>query len=267
MSGLTLAVILGFVFVTTVVLSMFGQGGGSVLVPLLLVFGIGFHDATTTSLFVLTIAGLSSLWVFARSKTVDWKLALVIDPITDILAFVSGYYATEFDSSLLKVVFAVVMVISSYFMIRQPRIQEKTSEGRRRFGFWHRTFGEYDYDVNLLAAFPICAIMGVLAGLLGISCGILKVPLLVLLCGVPIRVAVATSSFMVTLTGLGGFFGHSLSQSIDWKLVILTAVVAFVAAQVGPRLSLKIDKRLLQRLFGGLLILIALWMVYNAVKG
>ena len=235
------------------------------LVPLLLAFGIGFHDASTTSLFVLTVAGLSSLWVFAQSKTVDWKLAIVIDPITDILAFVTGYYAIKFSSSLLKIVFAIVMIISSYFMIKQPPIQEKGSQRKGRFGFWHRKFGNYEYDVNLLAAFPICAIMGVLAGLLGISCGILKVPLLVLLCGVPIKIAIATSSFMVTLTGLGGFLGHSLSHTIDWKFMIMTAIAAFTAGQIGPRVSLKTDRVLLKKWFGYLLILISIWMIYNAL--
>jgi len=256
---------LGIVFVESFVLSMFGQGGGSVLVPIMIAFGMAFHDASTTSLFVLSVTGISSLWVFARSKTVDWKLAIVIDPITDILAFITGYYAIKVSGSLLKIVFAIVMIISSYFMIKQPPIQEKGSQRKRRFGFWHRKFGDYEYDANLLAAFPICAIMGVLAGLLGISCGILKVPLLVLLCGVPIKVAVATSSFMVTLTGLGGFLGHSLSQAIDWKFVIMTAAVGFIAGQLGPRVSLKIDKVLLKKLFGYLLILISIWMIYNAL--
>ena len=260
MHGTTFIIFLGIVFAESFVLSMFGQGGGSLLVPIMIAFGMAFHDASTTSLFVLTVTGISSLIVFARSKSVDWKLAIVIDPITDILAFVTGYYAIKVNGSLLKIVFAVVLIISSYFMIR-----EKGSQRKRRFGFWHRKFGDFEYDANLLAAFPICAIMGVLAGLLGISCGILKVPLLVLLCGVPIKVAVATSSFMVTLTGLGGFLGHSLSQTIDWKFVIMTAAVGFIAGQLGPRVSLKINQVLLKKLFGYLLILISIWMIYNAL--
>ena len=174
-------------------------------------------------------------------------------------------FDTKVSGSLLKIVFAIVMIISSYFMIKQPKIEGKGSQRKKGFGFWHRKFGDFEYDANLLAAFPIYAVMGVLAGLLGISCGILKVPLLVLLCGVPIRVAVATSSFMVTLTGLGVFFGHSLSQTIDWKFVIMTAATGFIAGRLGPRVSLRINQMLLKKLFGILLVFISLWMVYNAL--
>ena len=78
------------------------------------------------------------------------------------------------------------------------------------------------------------------------------------------KIAVATSSFMVALTGLGGFLGHSLSETINWKLAILLSIAAFAGAQIGSRISIKMDKMLLKKLFGLLLILISVWMIYNA---
>ena len=223
----TLVLLFVIIFLVALVFSMFGQGGGAFFVPIMVAFAIPFHDAASTSLFILMATSISATVVYARSKMVDWKLALVIDPITDILAFVSGYFAIRVSGSILKVLFALVLLLSSYFMFK-PVTSDK-------------------------------------AGLLGISCGLFKVPLLVLLCGVPMKVAVATSSFMVALTGLGGFLGHSISETINWKLAILLSVAAFVGAQIGSRVSVRMDKRVLRKLFGVLLVLMSGWMVYNAL--
>jgi len=265
MPATTLVLLFLIIFLVGLVFSMFGQGGGSFFVPIMVAFAIPFHDAASTSLFILMATSLSATWVYGRSRMIDWKLALLIDPLTDVLAFASGYFAVRVSGALLKVLFAFVLLASSYFMFRPVTEDKSLRPRRRRFGIWHRTFGGHEYDVNLLAAIPLSGAAGILAGLLGISCGLFKVPLLVLLCGVPMKIAVATSSFMVALTGLGGFLGHSLSETISWKLAILMSVAAFAGAQIGSRVSVRMDKRVLKKLFGVLLVLISAWMVYNAL--
>jgi len=265
MSLATLMALFFIIFLVGLVFSMFGQGGGAFFVPIMVAFAIPFHDAASTSLFILMATSLSATTVYARSRMVDWKLALAIDPLTDVLAFVSGYFAIQVSGAILKVLFALVLVLSSYFMFKPVTQDNVTAPARKRFGFWHRRFGGNEYYVNLLMAVPLSGAAGILAGLLGISCGLFKVPLLVLVCGVPMKIAVATSSFMVVLTGLGGFLGHSLSEAISWKLAIVLSVAAFAGAQIGSRVSVKMDKLLLKKLFGVLLLLISAWMIYNAV--
>jgi len=265
MTTSTLVILFVIIFLVGLVFSMFGQGGGAFFVPIMLAFSIPFHDAASTSLFILMATSISAAWVYGRSRMIDWKLAIVIDPITDVLAFVSGYFAINVSGAILKVLFALVLIFSSYFMIRPVKTDKTASSKKKGFGWWHRKFGDYEYDANLLVAIPLSGAAGVLAGLLGISCGLFKVPLLVLLCGVPMKIAVATSSFMVALTGLGGFLGHSLSETISWKLAILLSIAAFAGAQIGSRISVKMDKILLKKLFGVLLILISIWMIYNAL--
>ncbi len=265
MATSTLMALAAIIFAVGLVFAMFGQGGGSLFVPIMVAFAIPFHRAATASLFILMATSLSAALVYGRSKMIDWKLALVVDPITDLMAFVAGYFAIRVPGSTLKVLFAVVLVLASYFMFRPVREEASGAGSGRRFGFWRRRFGGHDYHVNLLAAIPLSGAAGVVAGLLGISGGLFKVPLLVLLCGVPIKVAIATSSFMVALTGLGGFLGHSLSETIEWRLALVLAVAAFAGGSLGARLSLKIDKARLRKLFGVLLVLVSLWMVYNAL--
>ena len=267
MSVTTIVVLFVIIFLVGLVFSMFGQGGGSFFVPIMVAFSIPFQEAASTSLFILMATSVSATLVYARSKMVDWKLALVVDPITDVAAFIAGYYAIRVGASTLKILFAAVIIASSYFMFRPVRNGETLCPERRGFGFWRRRFGGNDYCVNLFAALPLSGAAGVVAGLLGISGGLFKVPLLVLLCGVPMKIAVATSSLMVAITGLSGLLGHSISGTVDWRLAILLSVAAFAGAQIGSRMSVQMDKMLLKKLFGVLLVLISIWMIYNAVSG
>ncbi len=260
-----MAALFCIVFAVGLIFSMFGQGGGAFFVPIMVAFAVPFHEAASTSLFILMATSISAMIVYARSNMIDWKLALVVDPITDLMAFVAGYYSIDVSSSILKVLFAIMLLSSSYFMFR-PVTENKVVVGpRKKFGFWHRRFGEHDYNVNLMAALPLSGMAGIVAGLLGVSGGLFKVPLLVLLCGVPVKVAIATSSFMVALTGLSGLLGHSISGTVDWRLAVVLSVAAFGGAQIGSRISVNMDKLLLKKLFGVLLILISIWMVYNAI--
>jgi uncharacterized membrane protein YfcA len=111
------------------------------------------------------------------------------------------------------------------------------------------------------------ALIGILSGMLGITGGIIKLPIMVLLCGVPMDIAVATSTVMVAVTALSGLFGHALNQAIDWRIGLVLAGVAVAGGLIGSRVSLNLDKKRLKRLFGVVVWLIALKMLYKLMVG
>ena len=74
---LTLALAGGFLFVA-IVFSMLGQGGGALYTPLQVLAGVGFHEAATTSLFLIVVVSLSSTLVFRRGRKVDFPLVAVL---------------------------------------------------------------------------------------------------------------------------------------------------------------------------------------------
>lgn len=84
------------IFFLAIVMSMTGRGGGNFYVPVLLVAGIPVHEASTISQLILVVTATAAMVVFQKNKTVDWKLALFIDPPADIMAFFGGYYAHQF---------------------------------------------------------------------------------------------------------------------------------------------------------------------------
>ena len=88
---------------------------------------------------------------------------------------------------------------------------------KRKWGFWSRKIGEEVYSVNIIAGLPLSALSGLMAGLLGIGGGVIKIPLMVLLLGVPMKTAVGTSCFMVGVTALFGFWGHFFPDILNLK--------------------------------------------------
>ena len=99
--------------------------------------------------------------------------------------------------------------------------------------------------------------IGVLSGMLGITGGIIKLPIMVLLCGVPMDIAMATSTVMVAVTALFGLGGHIMAGHFNLLMIAPLAVAAFVGGQIGSRISIKADKTKLKRIFGIVLIVIA----------
>jgi len=253
------------IFAIAVIMSMVGRGGGNFYTPLLLILGgLSIHKAACTSQFILTIAALAAAGIFYKKRFIDWKLALIIDPPTDIMAFVGGMFSGYFNTAALQFLLAGLLFLASYFMFIQ--VSEKRLEylrNKKGFWFWHRHYEEYDYTVDLRYALPITALTGLFSGMVGISGGSFKIPLMVLLCGVPMRIAVGTSSLMVGLTALMGFLGHSIAGHFDWRIALPVAIAGLVGGIIGGKISVQIPPDKLKKIFGITTAVAGLLMVWK----
>lgn len=244
-------------------MAMLGRGGGNFYVPALLLLGFSVYQAATSAQLILVFTAASALLIFHKHRTVDWKLALVIDPPTDIMAFVGGLYAHNVASTTTKLLLVGLLLISGLLMLRRP--VSYTGREKGRIGYWHRQYGDYEYTVNLWLAIPITAATGLVAGMVGISGGSFKIPLLVLACGVPMRIAVGTSSAMVAATALMGFLGHAIGGDFDPNLAIPLAAAAVIGGILGGRFSLKTDPGKLRLLFACSTILAAILVLLGTL--
>jgi len=250
------------ILVISVLMSMTGRGGGNFYVPVLVACGLPMLEAATSAQCILLCTAVAAALVFQKSRTIDWKLAMVIDPPTDVMALLGGYYAHVLPGGVLKFIFAGLLVLSGFFMLRPVRNRQYS--GKNRLGFWHRKFGEQEYEVNLWLALPITAGAGLVAGMVGISGGSFKVPLMVLGCGVPMRVAVGTSSAMVAATALMGLIGHSAAGDFNASWAIPMSITAVIGGLLGGVFSLKTKSKNLKRIFAYTTLGAALFMVINA---
>jgi uncharacterized membrane protein YfcA len=115
--------------------------------------------------------------------------------------------------------------------------------------------------VNLPLVLTATAFIGILSGMLGITGGIIKLPIMVLLCGVPMDIAVATSTVMVAVTALSGLAGHAVNGQVDWRAGLVLAIAAVTGGLIGSKISISMNKVRLKQMFGLIVWLIAIRIV------
>ncbi len=108
-------------------------------------------------------------------------------------------------------------------------------------------------------------VAGVMSGLLGIGGGVFKVPALHVLCGVPIKAAAATSTFMIGVTAAASaflYFGHG---QVDPSYTSPVVIGVVVGSWAGAYLNRFVGGLAVKRVFAVLLIGVSLEMFGRAM--
>lgn len=255
--------IMAIIFIISILMAMVGKGGGNFYVITLVLFGVLMHQAASTSQAIMLGTSLAALLIFNKHKKVDWKLALIIDPPTDIMAFLGGFMAGKIESNTLKIIFAGILIIVSIFMM--IKVKEKPYQEKHKFGYWNREFNGHKYTVNLWIMLPMTALVGFFAGAVGISGGAFKIPLMVMLCGVPMSIAIGTSSAMVAVTALMGLMGHAINGYFDFTYAIPFVILAIIGGIIGGKLALKRKPKNLKIIFALTNMLAGIIMLINII--
>ena len=258
-----LVILVLLIFLVAIIFSMLGQGGGVLYTPLQVWAGVEFHTAAATSLFLIMVVSLSASLVFHKVRKVDWPLIVVLESATMSGGFVGGLASARVPAELLSLLFALVVMVAGALMIRRPR-QAISAKPRTHWFSWSRQLGNQVYQVDLGVGLPLSALAGLVSGMVGVGGGILKVPLMVMLLGVPMDIAIGSSSLMIGLTAGAGFAGHMVSGHWDWRLSLLLAIAVFAGGQIGSRISVRISKQKLKVAFGWFMLVIALLMIIRA---
>lgn len=178
------------------------------------------------------------------------------------MAFVGGYYSSLLPENFAKILLIIILIVAGILMMN-PKKNGGLKLKKDKFYYWHREFNGYKYVVNVPLVIFSTAMIGMISGVLGITGGVIKLPIMVLLCGVPMGIAIATSTVMVALTAIFGLFGHALQGNVDYKVGLILAVAALSGGILGSKISLNVDKGKLKRIFSGVLIFVAIKFTYS----
>jgi len=236
-----------------------GRGGGNFYVLALALAGIGMHEAATTGQFILIASSMTATFFFGKKKVTDWKLVLLIGGMTLVSAFLGGFFSDVFDGQILKIIFAVFIAIASILMLRPVKEGPKQNSKYRV----KLNSGAITYHINLFIFIPIVLITGFVSGMVGISGGSFLVPLMVLAVGVPMHIAVGTSTTLVMITASAGFLGHLSTGHFDPSLALPLAVAGAIGGYLGTHMTVNIPSKKLKLIFAGTSLLAALIMVLN----
>lgn len=245
-------------FIFSVILSAFGQGGGVVFTPLLILFSWDILSASTTSQFLIIFLSASSAYIFFKAGTINWKLVFILEMFTIPFSFMGGYFACQISNKLLTIALVIILVISSVMILSGYQKRKRKSNNRKRWFLFYSMYKGEKYSVNLLYAFLISFLAGILSGSLGIGGGVIQTPALFLILGVPLPVAIGCSSIMVGFTALAGFSGHIFSK-IDFNVIesVKLVFVVVIGANIGPRLSLKFPVDKIKIIYGVLILILS----------
>lgn len=260
-----MAVLAVVFFIVSGIFSMIGIGGGVLYVPILLFAGFSIKQAPAISLMLIMGTSSAALFTFWKNKKVDWKLALVIDPPTDIMAFVGGYFSAALHENILEGLLVGILMLAGTLMLIKKTNHRSATMFNHKWWYWERNFSGTHYRVNLPLVLAATALIGLFSGMLGITGGVIKLPIMVLLCGVPMDIAVGTSTVMVAVTALSGLAGHVLIEQVDWRSGLLLAVAAVLGGTSGSRISLKMDKTVLKQIFGIVVLLVAVKLLLKLI--
>jgi len=175
-------------------LGLLGSGGSILTVPVL-VYLIGQDEkvAIAGSLFVVgTIALVGSLQ-FLRAKLVDWHNVLVFGLPGMAGTYIGAALAAYLTGIMQLTLFAGVMLLASWFMLRPISLGPPGE---------HKPRATWKIAGDGLG-------VGVLTGLVGVGGGFLIVPALVLLGGMAMHRAVATSLVIIALKSYSGFYKYT----------------------------------------------------------
>lgn len=245
--------ILGYIasFAMGITLGLMGGGGSILTVPIMVyLFGLKPVAATGHSLFVVGVTALIGSIMYIRRKDIDFKVgfsfalpsvigvslsrSLIIPKIPDIIVGPQGFTLSK--EALIMVAFAALMISASYSMIKK-RSGQKSPTSRLSLSW-------------TLIAFK-GLIVGMIAGFVGAGGGFLIIPALVLLTGLPMRVAVGTSLLIIAFQSLLGF-ANDLIQDADIQWTLLGTVTSIAAAGIvlGSAIAHKMKEQSLKAAFG-----------------
>jgi uncharacterized protein len=252
------------VFAVAVIFSMMGLGGGVLFVPLLLQSGLNMHQAVPSALAIMLVMSLTAAVIYHTNSLVDWKLFLIMEPASILGALIGSFFSSIFPDRVLYIFFAVSMltaVILGFF----PKKRILPVESRSNFpGIFHLNKKEHSYSINVWIAAPVSMLAGFISSITGLGGGFLKVPLMTIVFGVPLKIAAATSSAMIVVTATSGFLGHAAIGHVDFRTVGILSIAVFLGALVGTRILVKAGKKFLATVLAVLQISISIWMLYKA---
>ena len=249
--------------VVGVSLGLTGGGGSILAVPLLLhVVGMDLRAAVKASLAVVGLTSLLGAWM-QRSEVV-WRAGLVLGvggiAGAPLGAFLGGYFPDQW----VLILFSGLMLFIAY---RFWKGAGATEVPIYRFSC-RREPGETSppFRVACAAKLGLAGVAaGVLAGLFGVGGGFLLVPALVVIAGLPLGKALATSLPGIALLSGAGFYANwAISDPIAFETVTIFLAGALGGMVLGTHLKPKIPAEVLKKIFAVMITTIAVAMVWKS---
>ena len=242
-----------FFFITAILYSSVGFGGGSTYLALMLIWGIPFYIFPIIALFCNIIVVSGNSINFIRSGNLNIKLLIPYLTGSIPFAFIGG--SIPIEKEFFEILLFITLIIAGFFLLMESK-----------------SFNQNEIKINNIPkifSVIIGSIIGFISGLIGIGGGIFLSPLLFLIkAGYPKHIT-STASLFILINSIFGIAGQltkniSLSEFLNyWPLF----VAVLLGGQIGSNLNIKfLSNRILAVTTSLLVIFVAVRMGFRILS-
>jgi uncharacterized membrane protein YfcA len=231
--------------------TLFGVGGGIVMVPMLvLLLGFDPKVATATSLAAIIVTASVGVLSHGLLGNVAWGYAVLIG-LPAVAGLLGGLWIKDrISSRALTLAFAALLIVVAIWLAVEP-VEDNGAE--------------LALDPARGAAVAVLGLVaGSLAGLFGVGGGILFVPALTLIVGVPQLRAEGASLLAIIPVSVLGSYRQNQAGTVRWRAALIMGAASVLTAVAGAFLADATPPRVLRTLFAVLLVATAVQLVVRA---
>lgn len=229
-------------------------------------------DAAGTNILVSSLAAATGTWQHLRERRVDFVVLALMGIPSFLGAFIGGFFGGRVPTAILLVIVGVTTTWYGYTLIKGRR------GGRHRGGDNPGSSTEEDSQIaaktNLssvparrrLLEISLGFVIGLFGGLVGLVLGQLRLPAMIEVLRMDLRMAAGTNLAIGFFTGIFGFAGHLLRLEVDWPLLIMLGATSMLGSYLGAKQTGKISRRTLTRWMGIVMVITSLpifWLAYT----
>jgi len=273
-----------FTFTIGIIAPMAGVGGGVLFVPIAAaVFPFSVDFVRGTGLIMALTSALSSAPQFIKKGLANMKVMspiVIVSIITSVIGGIVGlwitstfpsgkYYITMVLGIVLFLIF-LVMMFSKRVEYPEVKTVDSLSQALALTGVWYEpSLGKaVEYKITNLPIGMFCfALVGFIAGMFGLGAGWANVPVLNLVMGAPIKVAVSTSMAIITVNDAAAAWIYLAKGAILPLIVVPSVMGISIGARIGARIAVKTKPVIIKYLVLAIMLFAALLDVFKALHG
>jgi uncharacterized protein len=282
LTSINILIPIGLGLVVGLLSGLFGVGGGFLMTPLLIMFGIPSTVAAATDSNQIVAASVSGTYAHWRVGNVDFKMGLYLL----VGGFIGGLFGVELIKVLramgdagfvIKITYVLMlgsvgtyMFIESIQSMKKKKTEEvkeeKDSKVARFLGSLplQTRFEKSGVTHSVLVPVVLGGFVGVLAAIMGVGGGFLMVPVMFYILKMPMHVIVGTSLFQILFTCIEVTFLQSYTNhTVDFILAVLLLVGSTVGAQIGAIFGRKMKGDQLKIILAAIVLVVTVKIVFD----
>ena len=267
----TVSILAGFVG------AMSGMGGGIVLIPALTLLGVNIKHAIAISILSVIATSSGSASAYVRDHITNLKVGMFLEMFTIVGALVGAGITLASSPRPLFIAFGCVLLGSWVALLAAGHMSWQGSPAQDAVSRWLELEGSY-YDQVLGQTIRYTArrahlgalLMfgaGIIAGLLGIGAGAVKVLIHDLVMGLPPKVSTTTSNLIIGVTALAGTSVYLAAGLINPGLAAPVILGVVFGAFLGTRLLVRLSNKSVRSFFLVVLLVLAVEMMVRGLRG